>query len=403
MVAFADPEVRLVDAIHAPLPRPPVESYVTAHWLAVDGRQPAVPENPVVAPPVLAAAAVEVVPPVAHVVSKELQLYFETVTRLVETQPGGAPRPVLASLEADAGLQPLAPYFAQWLGAEAAARSGGPSRLRAALAAAEALLRNPGLSLSAYLQQLMPALLTCCVSKRLSAAAPATADVPPQDTTHWTAREAGARVLAVACARHGGEFPHVLPRVQQTLLKALQDEGRPAETLYGGVVGLHALGLPAVRLLLVPNAAALHTRLARMADAAAPAASADLAAATAQRDAALRVLDVLRSATGAVCAAALSAAAPPGVVPGPRSRRRVLGRVAAAGMQGGSEHAPAPLPPVLAVVPPPPRPPPPSEPAAAAALWLGDPELGVSWGALSEAYGDAWLPYIACPALALTV
>jgi transcription initiation factor TFIID subunit 6 len=176
-----------------PLPRPPVETHATAHWLAIDGVQPAIPENPppladaaapasalALAPVAPAAApagapssdgmpATAVQPVVAHVISKELQLYFEQITAMVVKEGPDGPKEIFESLATDSGLQPLAPYFTQWVAAEVSGNLTALPRLRGAVRAAAALLSNSRLSLELYLHQLMPALLTCLVAKRLSA------------------------------------------------------------------------------------------------------------------------------------------------------------------------------------------------------------------------------------------
>jgi len=165
--------------IRAPLPRPPIETHVTAHWLAIDGVQPRIPENPapaVAAPAAAAAVAPQPaqggdvqVPVVAHVISEELQLYFEQITSMVTRNGPEGPKEIYESLATDSGLQPLAPYFTRWLASEVAAHLGELPRLLAVIRAAAALLSNPRLTLEQYLHQLMPALLTCLVAKKLSA------------------------------------------------------------------------------------------------------------------------------------------------------------------------------------------------------------------------------------------
>jgi transcription initiation factor TFIID subunit 6 len=173
-----------------PLPKPPVETHATAHWLAIDGAQPAIPENPAPTPadalaasaaagaPALTdaagggadgAPAASVQPVVAHVISKELQLYFEKITAMIVAEGPDGPREIFDSLATDSGLQPLAPYFTQWLAGEVSGNLTCLPRLRGAVRAAAALLSNARVSLEQYLHQLMPALITCLVAKRLSA------------------------------------------------------------------------------------------------------------------------------------------------------------------------------------------------------------------------------------------
>ncbi|KAL0399168.1 UNVERIFIED_CONTAM: Transcription initiation factor TFIID subunit [Sesamum radiatum] len=41
-----DKDVEFKEVIEAPLPKAPLETAVVAHWLAIEGVQPAIPENP---------------------------------------------------------------------------------------------------------------------------------------------------------------------------------------------------------------------------------------------------------------------------------------------------------------------------------------------------------------------
>ena len=158
------------------LPAAPVETGVIPHWLAVDGRQPAIPENAplerprapkrprsgapssagVAAPPVAAGQGAGasgsgagqgvgegredvslVRAPLRHVASQELQLYYERVAALLSASSSGAAgaggaaaaagaegqqarRALLASLAADPGLQPLAPHLVHLIAQEVA-------------------------------------------------------------------------------------------------------------------------------------------------------------------------------------------------------------------------------------------------------------------------------------------
>ena len=128
-----------------------------AHWLAVEGIQPPVPENPlflarrpgvadVALPETNAEAASDtaVKPLVKHVLSRELQLYYERLTSAIISPPTDSKkeaeaenRPMhdsqseedetaassgnlvrdaaLASLRGDAGIHQLVPYLIQWV------------------------------------------------------------------------------------------------------------------------------------------------------------------------------------------------------------------------------------------------------------------------------------------------
>ena len=105
-----------------------------AHWLAVEGVQPSIPQNPTAADsrnqelvpkgqsanPHMAAMSgnenVTVKPLVEHVVSKELQLYFEKICSALLDESNNEYRiAALASIRSDPGLHQLVPYFVQFI------------------------------------------------------------------------------------------------------------------------------------------------------------------------------------------------------------------------------------------------------------------------------------------------
>lgn len=127
-----------------PLPKP---ANWTAHWLAVEGVQPLIPENPPAIPreeadlasaklttPARAGPQLPPTPPspgrsgsygskkpnqllVKQVLSRELQLYYTRLTSTLLPPRDDAMRTAaLTSLRSDAGLQTLLPYLVKWVG-----------------------------------------------------------------------------------------------------------------------------------------------------------------------------------------------------------------------------------------------------------------------------------------------
>ena len=177
VMRVSDPVVPVETVLETPLPLPPWEAGLRIHWLAIDGRQPNVPENvPMLKPTrkpkrrradILAPepgeeekqsrdadgqkqggggasdnpGGVLVKAPLKHVLSRELNMYLDRAMSILEvgsgSRSGGQAAQVgvedgpaadrtradrrrlldvtLASLRLDAGIQPLAPYMCHTL------------------------------------------------------------------------------------------------------------------------------------------------------------------------------------------------------------------------------------------------------------------------------------------------
>lgn len=104
-----------------------------AHWLAVEGVQPSIPQNPTTADSrnqelvpkgpganpnasAINGDNVAVKPLVKHVLSKELLLYFEKICdALVDEASDEYRLAAFASIRTDPGLHQLVPYFVQFI------------------------------------------------------------------------------------------------------------------------------------------------------------------------------------------------------------------------------------------------------------------------------------------------
>ena len=263
-------EIDVRELLAARLPKPPIEVNLVPHWLAVEGVQPMIPENPMplapepkpIEPPLGSkrprAKAVGadpdaggLLPVVSHVLTKELQYYFDKVTGLVRSasREGASDEEVellvraLRSLAEDVGLHNLMPYFTQFITEETTQHLRDLPRLRVLIQMIRALISNPDINVELYLHQLMPSLVTCVVAKRLC---------QNLDEDHWSLRDDAANTLAFVCAKFGAAYPSIQPRITRTLSRALLDT-KPFTTHYGAIRGLHALGPKVVRETIMPN------------------------------------------------------------------------------------------------------------------------------------------------------
>lgn len=142
---------------------PPSEVGLSVHWLAVDGVQPHIPQNPNPSNSVYHLVdddeeddvhtvdqqqGVRVRQLLPRLLSEELQLYFTRITVAIE-KGGATPADrqqqddALARVARDAGLQELVPFFMQYLAKQLHLNIGQPDHCRTLIRLTGSLLQNP--------------------------------------------------------------------------------------------------------------------------------------------------------------------------------------------------------------------------------------------------------------------
>lgn len=281
-----DKEFELADLISAPLPALPVDATLRAHWLAVDGVQPAIPENP--APSTLEdqkkkalgsngaqpsdtplhtkdvrfdkkskKSSKEEVPagtewsklkPLqAHALSLEQQLYYKEISDACVGISDSKRIEALASLSSDPGLYQLLPQFSSFVteGIRVNMAQRKLQMLKFLLKMVKALFDNPSLSLDRCLHELIPAILSCMISRQVCAR--------PESEDHWYLRDQAAKILAEICKKHNNSSNCLQSRVTRVLLQALNNNTQGLAVHYGALVGLIELGQECITSLVLPQ------------------------------------------------------------------------------------------------------------------------------------------------------
>ncbi|KAH7923346.1 TAF-domain-containing protein [Leucogyrophana mollusca] len=248
-----------------------------AHWLAVEGIQPLIPENPPAipkdidqdiskSPPQTNAGFPPTTPSenrpaikkqqqqqqqqlVKQVLSRELQLYYTRLTSSLlppSTSDVAKRTAALASLRHDAGLQALLPYLIRWVGEgvvtslkEGAQSENDGKTLEVLLDVISSVLDNNTLFIEPYLHQMLPAILSTLLHSTL----------PPSHATHL--RTSAAQTLSRLLTQHSTTYPSLSPRIMKTLLVALISADKSKGTREGAIRGLVGIGKEAVRKGLV--------------------------------------------------------------------------------------------------------------------------------------------------------
>lgn len=264
-----DDEVDFEKIINQPLPKVPRAVSFTAHWLAIEGVQPSIPQNPLPSevkslPPQIrgsqknhSASAlsddVEVKPLVKHVISKELQLYFDRVVEALlntdtdsTTSSASLRNIALNSLRNDPGLHQLVPYLVQFTQEQISENLKNKIEIvHTMLEVIHAMLVNDTIYIEPYIHQIMPCLLTPLLSKRVGS--------NPSSTESFAVRDFAASLLNKICETYSESYYSLKPRVTRTLLKGFMDANRSVASWYGSIVGIRGLGSDVIRVVILGN------------------------------------------------------------------------------------------------------------------------------------------------------
>lgn len=296
-----DNEVEFEKLINQELPKVPRQTNFTAHWLAIEGVQPMIPQNPLASeiknlPAIVRGATssvlnndllnnssttstvagedskeqgqkkkaagdkdVEVKPLVKHVLSKELKLYFDKVVEVListDAEKESLREAALSSLRTDPGLHQLVPYFIQFVAEQITNQLRNIDVLITMLDVISALYDNKTIFLAPYVHALMPCILTLLLAKRIGPPIKENSDdaaITNLLKGQFAVREFASLLLEHVINSYGSSYSTLTPRVTRTLLRALLDSSKPIGTHYGALLGLEKLGSEVIKLVLVGN------------------------------------------------------------------------------------------------------------------------------------------------------
>jgi len=259
-------EIDLTKVLNAELPPVPQETSYTAHWLAVEGVQPAIPQNPTAAElkshPAFSGLQSSATPSSSkrasdtqnlttkEHLSRELRLYFDRVTAAALSNDKSSRNAALASLSGDPGLHQLVPYLIQFAAEKITTTLSHtePSleHLRDVLRILESILSNPHSYLEPYLHQILPSILTCL----LSASFPSS---PFTDQLEREIRCTAGSLLKSQLNRYQHSYPTLRTRILKTLTKSLIDPQSTDRNQLGAIIGVKSLGVEPTKIVLSQN------------------------------------------------------------------------------------------------------------------------------------------------------
>ena len=133
-------------------------NFLIAHWLAIEGIQPRIVQNPTEKEikiaeqgpkPIQQKSQVQT-PIVKQVLTKELQLYYEKITDSIKSTDSKLQQLAIESLMQDPGIQALMPYFVTFVSDTITANLKNLHICKSMMIMIDSLFKNPHLFMEPY-------------------------------------------------------------------------------------------------------------------------------------------------------------------------------------------------------------------------------------------------------------
>uniref|UniRef100_A0A674NBY2 Transcription initiation factor TFIID subunit 6 n=1 Tax=Takifugu rubripes TaxID=31033 RepID=A0A674NBY2_TAKRU len=182
-----------------------------------------------------------------HELSVEQQLYYKEITEACVGSCEAKRAEALQSIATDPGLYQMLPRFSTFIseGVRVNVVQNNLALLIYLMRMVKALMDNPTLYLEKYLHELIPAVVTCIVSKQLC--------LRPDVDNHWALRDFAARLMAQSCKTFSTTTNNIQSRITKTFTKSLLDDKTQWTTRYGCIAGLAELGPDVIKTLILPR------------------------------------------------------------------------------------------------------------------------------------------------------
>ncbi|KAB7507897.1 Transcription initiation factor TFIID subunit 6 [Armadillidium nasatum] len=256
-----------------------------AHWLAIEGVQPSIPENP---PPISknlqkkesvdpaaklstqidkrdekhihgrgmkSIETVKVKQLATHELSAEQQLYYKEITEACVGSDEPKRGEALHSLAFDPGLHQMVPRLCTFIaeGVRVNVVQKNLALLIYLMRMAKALLDNQTLYLEKYLHEIVPSVMSCIVSRQLC--------LKPDMDNHWALRDFAARLISQICKNYNTTTNCLQTRITRVFSRCLNADKTHLSSMYGAIAGLSELGPEVSKALVLPKLRSLSEKI----------------------------------------------------------------------------------------------------------------------------------------------
>jgi transcription initiation factor TFIID subunit 6 len=237
-----DEEIDLEEYLDRPLPKIPLRPSVQSHWLAIEGVQPQIPQNPILLEKPLVKKdslgtyqeEAELKSQNRHILTKELSMYFDKIIQAMENDEEVA----IECLYSESGIQQLVPYFVHHFNEQIVKNIGNKERLRTVVRMYYSLLRNKYIFIDPYLHQILPSLMTCVVGKSVDE----------------EVMKVAVDVVKYVFDNFARSYKTLSPRIINTLNKTWLNRERSETSQYGALYCLGTLSGHVIETVVKPGA-----------------------------------------------------------------------------------------------------------------------------------------------------
>lgn len=184
--------------------------------------------------------------PTIHKLSKEEQIYFRHLTLAIFGYSEQVRNENLKQLSTDYHVTLIAPYLCSFIKDTIHCNLvfTDLTLLIYAVRMTKSLLANNHVYLKPYIHEILPAVLSCALAKKIS---------KYYSDNHWTLRDFSAFVVASICEKYSDELNNMKKRVIHLYIRGIIDMNKGLATTYGAIKGISNLGEEEVKNHLLPN------------------------------------------------------------------------------------------------------------------------------------------------------
>ncbi len=236
-----DEDIDLEEFLERPIPKIPLKPCIQSHWLAIEGVQPPIQQNPLLLecpaikmdPLAIYQEELEYKQHYKHLLTKELCMYFDKILQTMETDCEMAS----SCLRNETGIQQLVPYFLHHFKSELRKKCSNAEQGCVVLQMYDSLLNNKYIFIDPYLHEILPPLLSCVVS----------------NSNIYEVKHKASDIVKEIYDVFGKKYLSMAPRIVNFLIKTWLDETKTEHSHYGAVYCLINLSNDVVKGRIIEN------------------------------------------------------------------------------------------------------------------------------------------------------